>query len=179
MSRILSFSALLLLGTILFAATPRELRAQLARQSGVRRALAPTATTPGPAASADGPSRLPLRLVLGLAGSVVGLYGGALVGHSIGPLEPCEGGCEDPGEKEVIAGALIGAALGAALLAALPHGPETCRYSVRFLRGLFGSAIGVAIGARTKDNTALVTVPLGALLGGALGAESCTWQRHN
>lgn len=177
---ILSLSALLLVGAITFGGITRPLCAQLALQSGVRRSLAPTATTPtSTLAAADGPSRLPLRLVLGGVGSVVGLYGGALAGHSIGPLEPCESGCEDPGEEEVIAGALVGSALGAALLAALLRGPEGCRYGVRFVRALLGSALGVAIGSRTKDNTALVTVPLGALLGGALGAESCTWQRHN
>jgi hypothetical protein len=155
------------------------LPAQVAAPSALRAAPAPATTRILPQTDiAAAPSRLPVRLGLGLVGSVAGLFGGALIGAGVGPLEDCHG-CEDPGMKEVVAGAVIGSALGAALLAALPRSPEACRYSARFLRGLLGSALGVAVGLRAEGNTNLVTVPLGALVGAALGAESCAWQRHN
>ena len=175
MRRILRFFALLVLtGTLTIVGRP--LPAQLAVQSAARGTLSPrTATLPHAVASA--PSRLPARLGLGLVGSIAGLFAGALVGAGVGPLEDC--GCDDPGLNEVVTGAVIGSALGAALLAAAPRGPAACGYGARFFRGLLGSALGVAVGLRAEGNTSLVTVPLGALAGAALGAESCTWQRHN
>ena len=110
-------------------------------------------------------------------GSVAGLFAGALVGGAVGPLENCA--CEDPGLEEILTGAVVGAALGAALLAALPKGPDVCRYPARLWRAALGSALGTALGLIAKGNTSLITVPLGAGAGAALGAESCTWQRHN
>jgi hypothetical protein len=151
--------------------------AQWSLPSGVRRSSAfPTAPV-GPQTAAAETSRIPARLGLGLVGSIAGLFGGALVGGAVGPLKDCA--CEDPGLEEMLTGAVVGAALGGALLAAVPKGPDICRYPTRLWRAALGSALGTGLGLIAKGNASLVTVPLGASVGAALGAESCTWQRHN
>ena len=151
--------------------------AQWSLPSGVRQNSAfPTAPV-GPQTAAAEASRIPARLGLGLVGSITGLFAGALVGGAVGPLKDCA--CDDPGLNEMLTGAVVGAALGAALLAAAPKGPDVCRYRTRFWRAALGSALGTGLGLIAKGNASLVTVPLGAGVGAALGAESCTWQRHN
>lgn len=162
---------------VTFSSTPAALTAQLARPSGVR---ALSLDDPRPLADADaapGESRFAARLGLAVLGGLTGLFGGAILAASLHLGVDCD--CDDPGLGEAVTGGVVGVALGAALAAALPRAPADCRYSARLWRGVVGATLGVAAGFLAPLDARLVTVPLGGIVGAALGAESCAWQQRN
>lgn len=152
-------------------ATP--VAAQEARPSGIQR-TSESAEVPRRRDSAS--PRLPARLSLGALGSVAGLFGGALLGGAVSPVEDCA--CDDPGLENILTGAVLGAAAGAAILAALPGGGGECGYRARLWRAMLGSALGTGLGLVPTGNAQVITVPLGASVGAALGGASCAWQRR-
>ena len=155
-------------GVALFAAPSR---AQLATPSGVHvHTLLPLAPPLGVTGRSHEKSELPGRLGLALVGGAAGGFGGALIGYILPG-----GGGEDPGLAEMVTSAAIGAALGAAAFAAVPEGLSRCDYSDRFGRGLLGAALGVAVGLLGSRDSRIVALPLGGVIGAALGAESCEW----
>lgn len=148
--------------------------AQLASPVGVR------ARAPVPRAAALDLTRvsgetpgLPGRLGLALLGGTVGGFSGAAIGYII----PTGGG-EDPGLSGMVISAAIGAALGAVAFAALPEGASRCDYSERFGRGMLGAALVAPVGLVASGDARIITVSLGAVVGAALGAESCEWGRR-
>lgn len=164
-----------ILASVAFAATPAALGAQLARPSGVR---AVSLYAPGSLVDTTGQaSRLPARLGLAVLGGLTGLFGGAILAASLHLGVDCD--CDDPGLGEAVTGGVVGVALGAALASALPRAPADCGYSARLWRGVVGATLGVAAGFLAPLDARLVTVPLGGIVGAALGAESCVWQRRN
>jgi hypothetical protein len=95
---------------------PKELRAPAAGRARVGDSRVQTVSS-SPTAGA-GPS--PLKRVLwGVVGGVGGFFGGGTLGYKIDRLgRTC--GCDDPGLKGLVIGALIGAPTGAILLSIFP-----------------------------------------------------------
>lgn len=154
-------------GKSVVSATPAHLRSVVASPAGV---VAPRwiQTQAQPASPAG---RVGSRVLLGVVGSVAGLFVGGLAGFDLLPRRDCD----DPGLCEIVVGVMIGSVLGAAIGTAAPDGPAGCTFGRRFALSLLGAAVGGAAGWLTGggDNITLIAVPIGAIIGGVAGAERC------
>jgi hypothetical protein len=178
MRQVLPLAVSIALAVTAFAATPTAVAAQLAVTSGVRALPVHSPTSPAPLLdTARVTSRVPTRLGLALLGGLTGLFAGAILAAELELGVDCD--CDDPELGHAVSGAVVGVALGAALLAAVPGDAVPCAYSGRLWRGVLGGALGVALGFVAPTDARIVTVPLGGIVGAALGAESCAWQRQN
>lgn len=114
-----------------------------------------------------------VRAALGILGSFAGLVAGGFIGYGM-PDGECG---DDPGLCEMLTGMLIGTVSGAALGAALPRRGSTCGFGGRAALGVVGALLlglgGGAIGAQADSQWILLTAPVGAGLGGAIGASLC------
>ena len=114
-----------------------------------------------------------VRSVSGIAGSFAGLLAGGIIGYGM-PDRECG---DDPGLCEMVAGMLIGTVTGAALGAALPKRGSTCGFGGRAALGVVGAILfglgGAVVGAQGDSQWVLLTTPLGAGFGGAIGASLC------
>ena len=178
MRELLSLSTLITLAAAAIPATPSALAAQLATPSGVRapapRPLAARGSFPD---TTQPSSRFPARLGLAVVGGLAGLYLGAVLAAHLEVGVDCD--CDDPALGHAVSGAVVGVALGAAILAAVPRDVVACAYPGRLWRGVVGGALGLTLGFLAPTDARTVTVPLGGVVGAALGAESCAWQRHD
>ena len=121
--------------------------------------------------------RVAIRSLHGLGGIAFGGVAGGAAGYYLLPRGDCG---DDPGLCEMVAGAMLGSFVGLTMSAAGSRLGSTCSYGRRVLWSaggslLFGS-IGYAIGGHRRDWLAAAT-PVGALVGGAFGADMCAIER--
>ena len=178
MREVLSVSTLITLAAAAVPATPSAVAAQLTTPSAIRApdVRAPALRRPFPD-TAQPRSRFPARLGLAVVGGLAGLYLGAVLAAHFEVGVDCD--CDDPALGHAVSGAVVGVALGAPILAAMPRDVVACAYAGRLWRGFVGAALGLTLGFIAPTDARIVTVPLGGVVGAALGAESCAWQRHN
>ncbi|MFN2602832.1 MAG: hypothetical protein ABR582_08785 [Gemmatimonadaceae bacterium] len=114
------------------------------------------------------------RAVVGTPGWFAGASAGAFIAVAL-PHHDCR--CDDPGLKQAITGLFIGSTIGAAVGAAIPSLGRHCTYQTRFGRALIGSVAGTAIGVLvsipTKQDLALLAIPIGSISGAALAIGRC------
>lgn len=117
------------------------------------------------------PGVVALRGWAGFWGAVLGMLAFGLAGAGLGSGS----GGEDPGLDEAVHGAAFGSVVGAAFGAALPPGTSTCTFGRRMGVALIGSSAGGLVGYPLGNDSPniLITVPVGAIIGGVIGAERC------
>ena len=116
---------------------------------------------------------LPERLILGLVGTIGGVYAGASVGAQQAR------GCH--GEFCALNSELIGSAFGGAIVssiaAGMPSGSSSCGRVKRIASALLGSGTGVVVGGVSGLVAGPLGVVLGAMsgstIGSAMGATLC------
>jgi hypothetical protein len=120
------------------------------------------------------------EIALGIAGSAVGMWGGALAGLGVYDLGGgCTRGCEDPGLGEgavgLVVGSIVGTAVGTGLGAKLAH-RRPGSFGRRLMAGGVGLLAGLAafelVGHDADQALPLIAFPVaqgvvGALLGRA------------
>ncbi|MEO8193642.1 MAG: hypothetical protein ABI681_07310 [Gemmatimonadales bacterium] len=133
----------------------------------------------GPGTALDGRrNAVTIRLVSGLAGTLVGFVVGGFVGYRVLPHD-C-GGCDDPGLDAIVYGALVGTWVGAAAGVAMPGLGSVCSFNERVGRALLGAGAGGALGFLIgggfgMSGTSLILVPLFSI-GGAVGSIGRCWK---
>jgi hypothetical protein len=151
--------------------------ATLAKQSNAQDSAHVSLSPPPPARTAAGETSARkvfiTRTALGTVGWFAGAIGGAYTGYSL--RRDCY--CDDPGLGESIIGMAIGSVLGTATAASIPALGRNCRFENRFGRALLGSVGGFIVGGlisiSTKDETAIVVVPISSAAGATLAIGHC------
>ena len=119
--------------------------------------------------------RLPIRVGLGVVGSGLGLFGGALLGVAT-PHSFC-GTCSEPELLYAVYGGAIGAVVGGALASSALGLGSNCSFTKRLLIGSLGGMVGAAAGSRVGSGTDLTTAyayVIGSGVGSGVGAWLCS-----
>ncbi|AHG89029.1 hypothetical protein J421_1492 [Gemmatirosa kalamazoonensis] len=136
------------------------------------------ARPPGPAVDSQPPHRAPPpgAAVLRTGGAILGWAGGAYTGAYVGYGFRKHTGGDFEGFGEALLGAMAGGVVGAAAGAALPELGSRCETGRRFGRAIGGAALGGAaglVGLGFGGWPALLTVPIGSVVGATAGAHGC------
>jgi hypothetical protein len=111
---------------------------------------------------------MPTRLILGLAGTLGGVYAGGAVGAQA--AAGCHG--EWCGFGSVLTGAAVGAVVVSAITAGMPNGSGKCGRTKRIATSLLGSGTGLVVGGVAGLVAGPMGVVLGALSGSSIGSAT-------
>lgn len=118
-----------------------------------------------------------VRLFGSLAGTTLGMLGGAYAGYNLLPHTP---NGDDPGLRELVYGGLVGATVGAAIGASAPNLRSVCKFNTRFKRSIIGAGIAATVGfifVGGANESSIIAVPASAMGGSLAGLGRC-WKSY-